>query len=406
MEVPLTAPARPHEALLLELGYALGLFGTTDHRVERVLSAVARRIGLEASFFAVPTGLMAWFGPVGDQRAGMKRLESTTVDLGKLARLDAVTRQLVVDGDVDAALFEVRETIAAPSAWPVWVEVAGFAVASTTGALFFGGGAPELAVAGSLGGVIGLLAVALGRHGQGQLEAVLCATVAAFVATAAPALLGPLRSDVVLVGGLLYLLPGLTLTMAVSELANRNLVAGTARLMAALLTLVQLAFGVALGRELGFLVPGTGDGPVPVEVWSTGLVAAAVAVAGLSFGVLFRARVKDLPVIMAGCGVAFAAARWGTLAFNPHLGAFLGALAVGLVSNLYARVADRPALVPLVPGVLMLVPGSLGLRSVVGLLDDDTLRAVNTGFETGIVAIALSTGLLVASGLLPARRDL
>ena len=402
----MTAPTRPHEALLLELGYALGLYGTTDHRVERVLSAVSQRIGLEARFFAVPTGLMAWFGPVGDQRAGMKRLESTTVDLGKLARLDAVTGRLVRDGDVEAALAEVRETIAARSPWPVWAEVAAFVVASSTGAFFFGGGAPELALAGALGGIIGVLAVLLGRHGQGQLEAVVCASVAAFVATAAPALLGPLRSDVVLVGGLLYLLPGLTLTMAVSELANRNLVAGTARLMAALLTLVQLAFGVALGRQVGFLVPGTGGGPVATEVWSMGSMAVAVAVAGLSFGVLFRARPKDLPVILAGAGLAFAAARWGTLAFNPHLGAFLGALAVGMASNLYARLADRPALVPLVPGVLMLVPGSLGLRSVMGLLDDDTLRAVDTGFETGIVAIALSTGLLVASGLVPSRRHL
>ncbi len=79
---------------------------------------------------------------------------------------------------------------------------------------------------------------------------------------------------------------------------------------------------------------------------------------------------------------------------------------MGLASNLYARLVNRPALVPLVPGVLFLVPGSLGLRSVMGLLDDDTLRAVDTGFEMGIVAIALSTGLLVAGGLVPPKREL
>ena len=38
-------------------------------------------------------------------------------------------------------------------------------------------------------------------------------------------------------------------------------------------------------------------------------------------------------------------------------------------SNLYARVARRPAMVPMVPGILLLVPGSLGFRSLTSLID-------------------------------------
>jgi len=61
---------------------------------------------------------------------------------------------------------------------------------------------------------------------------------------------------------------------------------------------------------------------------------------------------------------ALAAASDRLTAFHEAMGVFLGALAVGVGSNLYALWRDRPAQVPLTPGVLILVPGSVGFRSL------------------------------------------
>lgn len=111
-----------------------------------------------------------------------------------------------------------------------------------------------------------------------------------------------------------------------------------------------------------------------------------------------------LPVVVTGL-TGFAAARWGG-AVLEDFGPFLGALAVGLASHVYARAVDRPALVLQTPGILLLVPGSLGYRSLQSFLEDDVVRAVDGAFRTGLVAAALVRGLLAANLILPPRRVL
>jgi uncharacterized membrane protein YjjB (DUF3815 family) len=85
---------------------------------------------------------------------------------------------------------------------------------------------------------------------------------------------------------------------------------------------------------------------------------------------------------------------------------FLGALAVGVVGNAYARTADRPALVAITPGLLVLVPGSLGYRSLTSFLEQGVVEGMDGAFRTGFVAISLVCGLLAANLVLPPRRIL
>jgi len=50
------------------------------------------------------------------------------------------------------------------------------------------------------------------------------------------------------------------------------------------------------------------------------------------------------------------------------------------------------------------VPGSIGFRSVTSLLGDDVVRGIETGFLTAIIAIALTTGMMLSSVLLPPKK--
>ena len=86
------------------------------------------------------------------------------------------------------------------------------------------------------------------------------------------------------------------------------------------------------------------------------------------------------------------------------MGAFFGALAVGLGSQLYARLQQRPAEVTLAPGILMLVPGSIGFRSIALLLDKDVVFGIETMFRMTFVAVSLVAGLLLANAVAPTRR--
>jgi uncharacterized membrane protein YjjB (DUF3815 family) len=209
---------------------------------------------------------------------------------------------------------------------------------------------------------------------------------------------------VVTLAGVVTLLPGLGLTTALTELATRNLASGTARFSGAAVTLLGIGFGVGLGTHAASLLPPTP--PPPPTVWGPQALAVAVIGAAAAFAVLLQARPRDLGWIVLACGIAFTGARLGATLIGPELGAFGGALLVGLASNGFARHFDRPSAVLLVPGLLILVPGSIGFRSVFSLLENDAVSGVNAAFKMILVATSLVAGILLASITLPPKRAL
>jgi uncharacterized membrane protein YjjB (DUF3815 family) len=120
--------------------------------------------------------------------------------------------------------------------------------------------------------------------------------------------------------------------------------------------------------------------------------------------VIFRARPREiLPIIIAG-GLAIAGARVGTRWLDPDLGSFIGAFTAATVSNLIARIRHQPASLTLVPAIVLLVPGSIGFSSLSSMLNRDVVPGVESAFRTVLVAVALTTGLLIADVLVPSRK--
>jgi len=126
----------------------------------------------------------------------------------------------------------------------------------------------------------------------------------------------------------------------------------------------------------------------------------------LSLAVLFKARLRDAGWILGASVLAWGGGRLGGIWLGPELGAFLGALALGVGSNLFARGLDRPSLVTIVPGVMLLVPGSIGFRSLESMMAQDVVAGLETAFTMIIVLVGLSAGILLANSLVPPRRVL
>ncbi|HET7421951.1 MAG TPA: threonine/serine exporter family protein, partial [Gemmatimonadales bacterium] len=64
----------------------------------------------------------------------------------------------------------------------------------------------------------------------------------------------------------------------------------------------------------------------------------------------------------------------------------------------------RQASIVVVPGILLLVPGSVGFRSLTNLMDRQAVTGIETAFSMILTAIALVAGMLVAGVILPERR--
>jgi uncharacterized membrane protein YjjB (DUF3815 family) len=201
----------------------------------------------------------------------------------------------------------------------------------------------------------------------------------------------------------IVLIPGLMLTTAMTELSTRHLASGTARFMGALVLLLGIAFGIALGARTASLLAGSPHSTAVLDLPSWTLYV-SLLVSPLAFAVLLKAEPRDVPWIVGAGVVAFAGARAGSDALGAELGAFVGGLVTGVASNWYARITNRPSQIALVPGLLLLVPGSVGLRSLASLLDRDTQVGVDTAFRMVLIAVSLVAGILIANVVSPRRK--
>ena len=298
----------------------------------------------------------------------------------------------------------IGRIVAAPSPYGPGLTALAYGAVSGAACQLLGGGGREVLVASILG--LGLGCVALVTAAHPRLNRVFEPLAAFFVSVAAVGLAhvaGPVSVLVATIGGLIVLMPGLTLTTAMTELATRHLASGTARLSGAFITFLAIAFGVALGNRVGAAAFGSPRVVTPVELpmWA-GVV--ALLVAPLCFTVILRAESRDAPWIVAAGVIGVVGGRVGAATLGVELGTFAGALAVAVASSAYERWQRRPAAVVQVPGILLLVPGSVGFRSLSSLLERNAVAGIDTAFSMILTAVALVAGLLVAGVIAPETR--
>ena len=405
------------EGLLMRLGSGLHAAGAPAYRIEDALGAVAERLGLVAQFFSTPTSLFAAFGQGDRQRTFLERVQPGGIDLGRMSDLDEL---LELAADPRSSIQLVRDRLgrveAAPPRFGPVLELVAFGLASSAAAVFFNGSTTDVVVSGLLGLMVGTLPRLLSRSESRRLFEPLAAFLAMFFAVLVAGF-QPQASDwVMTLAAVIVLVPGLTLTVGLSELAASHLMSGTARLAGAATTFLSLALGVGLGRQLGLaavealagaerVAPSVAALPASVTLgpW---IEVAAMLVAPVTFAVLFRARRRDIPWILGTGVLAFRATRAASEALGSELGAFTGALLVGLAGNLFARSLHRPAQVIHVPGLILLVPGSLGFHSVAAFLAQDALGGVQEAFAMLLVGGGLVGGLFVAGVLVSPIRSL
>jgi uncharacterized membrane protein YjjB (DUF3815 family) len=223
--------------------------------------------------------------------------------------------------------------------------------------------------------------------------------LASFVATLVVAgyehFVGPIELYIAIIAGIVQLLPGFTLTTALHELVNRHLVAGTARLGAVLVTLLSLGCGFALA--LALVGASMLSSPTSATMRPAALLVLPAALAmAAAIAIILRARARDFGWVCASCVVAIAASRiFGALP-GHQVAAFGSAFVVGVITNLAARYLRIPQAVMLIPGILVLVPGSLSYESILAVFQTDVTNAVSLAVDAALAAILIVAGTLLA----------
>ncbi len=376
--------------LVAELAAELHRCGAPAHRLELAVEGLLAAYGAQGAVVASPTALWLQVGEV----ARVLRLRPGEVEFSRLGRLtDLRAWQARVAAErppIARARSSLRAIREAPSLWsPAARAVAFVAACATAGALI--GGTWNDALAAAVGGeaVRRLLAAVGRRPGWAPLGDGLAALAAgALGGLSAAAGAAPAAASL---GAVIVLLPGLSLTVAATEVAIGQWSSGGARLLGVGACLLQLAAGLAGGLALTAGVPAL----LPVAALPGWAAAAAPIVAPATFAALAGLRPREsLAVIWLGALGYLVAGALDGLA-----GTAAGALVVGFGASALERAQGMPALVLLVPGILLLVPGSVGLRGVDLLLEGAVVEGLGVALQALGTAATLAAAVLAAGAL-------
>ncbi|GAA4347022.1 threonine/serine ThrE exporter family protein [Kangiella taiwanensis] len=387
---------------MLRLVKALHTYGVPSYELERLMTNVADQLGYGLQATVVPTSITMTFIQDEDKpRTYVIRSNSGEVNVDKLSRTIDVA-YAVINGEIttEKGAKELTDITNSAPLHSKWWMILCFMLVSTAICRIFGGGIPEIITASVTGLIVGVFVNIGGLRSEtvSNLMPALSAFLATLISFAFNYWIGLSSTYIPVVSGIIVLVPGMMLTIAMAELATQNLVSGTARLLGSVVIFIQMIFGVAIGSQVAAIFFGQASITTSIDhqlpQWTVWI---AIVVSSWSLMMLFQTRSRHLLWVIATTASSFFVSRWAGAELGAATGAFFGALTVGVFANLAYRIKQVPTAAVMMPGFIILVPGSVGFRSLTEILDHNIIGGLETAFNMIIVGISLITGLLVSS---------
>lgn len=392
---------------LLRLAIALHTYGSSAPRTEFLIEKAADRIGINTSISVFPSLILIAFKS-DDLDPGKQETHLLTVegdlDADKLDKADQLANRVGDEGvEVLVAYWKLKAIATAKERFSQSVRLLSFAVMSATAALlFFSGNMYDGLVALILGGLVGVLDLASSKAPVlAQVQEFIAAIVISFTSRALSWWLVDqnLCFFAMALASLVWLLPGLSLTVGVSELVAKAYNSGSAKITYALFSAMQLGFGLAIGEQLCYWAPSRIPTSCPGSTPSTWWNLLWFAGYTVSSNVILNARWSQWPgmILVAGAG-------WIVSSLTQSLGdagSILAAFTIGVTGTLYSHVSGHLPLAMKTSGILMLVPGGIGVKGVTALLTDDVLSGMGFVFDMLVVGLSITIGLLLSKMVLP-----
>ncbi|KAF8897669.1 hypothetical protein BD779DRAFT_1492018 [Infundibulicybe gibba] len=444
------------QEFLIRLARALMTFGAPSHRIESQLVAAARILEVEAEFIHLPGVIICSFG---DQELGCSETHFVKcggrLSLGALHKVHLIYRSVVHD-EVSAkkATEQLDALLAAPPLYSTLLRcVLAFSLSALICPLAFGGSFLDMWVAGAGAFVLAILQLSVASK-SALYANVFEITIAIFVSFTARGL-SSIRSQIfcytaISSAGIIGILPGYLILSSSLELASKNIVCGSVKMVYALIYTLFLGFGLQIGSDFYLLldrqsrekldslaanlsstvaltgswvadndttnstIPLIGtwtfthlmplnqrdiyDGCYrpkgfpwylqPFPTWTAFIIVPTFSTLS-SLANLQPFKSKQLPVMVVISCCSYASNKIANhYIFNrSDVVSAIGAFTVGLLGNVYSRKMGGTAFTSMVTGVLFLVPS--------GLSQAGGITANGNGIDIGGAMIAVTIGITV-----------
>eukprot|EP00026_Physarum_polycephalum_P010021 Phypoly_transcript_10165.p1 GENE.Phypoly_transcript_10165~~Phypoly_transcript_10165.p1 ORF type:complete len:380 (+),score=30.59 Phypoly_transcript_10165:139-1278(+) len=369
--------------------------------LEYELTLVATSFGINGNYFFTPTGIFCSFGDpdtVLSPYTHLIRIGGADFDLEKLCLLEELAQYVSKKRVTCEEGTEAINTIMTlPPRYPRILVMLSYVLLSFSFGSMFGVGWKESGGSILVGVYLALILLLAEKvPAVGRIIEVISGFGCGLIAQIYSAYVVYVNVYIVTLAGVIWLVPGLSITFAVAELSTKNLLSGTTRLMGAFVCILQLTLGIIGGVKLGqVLFNPVGVFAPPLSLYWNYL---STFLLSISILILLRVPPKQLWAVCIACYLATIGGHYSTEWLGNIFGAFFGALVLCVFGNLYARVVQQcVSLVPIIAGILILVPGSLSINAFNDLVGSD----VNQGLgNLGVVfqtCIALTMGLLTGN---------
>jgi uncharacterized membrane protein YjjP (DUF1212 family) len=386
------------ENLIISLAESIHQNGIPAHRLENTMQMVCESIGVAADFSATPELLLISFSTDGSSKTHMKKCKGSDLNFEKMSLLDQLIEKIMKGQlSIEAAKEELERINTLPKRYGALVNILSIGVSTSSAACLFGGGWTEILVSGIIGLMIGLMMELLAfLPNLSRLAVLFAATFAIFFAKWSVVWAGEYSIEIATITGLILLIPGFSLSLSVTELANGHAQSGTVRFSNALVAFVMIAVGIGLGNNLAaqFELSPSLVHFAEIPKWISYI---AIVLVPAGFVVLFKAQKKHYHWMFLSCVTSYYSVSYFSSFNIGELSVFFAAFSLGIVSNTLSRIIKQPVTLMLVPGIILLVPGSIGFKSVTALVNEQTLNGIESAFTTLLSAASLTAGLLFSN---------
>lgn len=224
--------------------------GADIHRVEDTMDRLCRAYGAEeVQAVAIPSMVMATVTMSdGFHKTAVRRVYSTTNHYDLLENLNALSRKVCADPPSLDALEEAYQKAMIPSKRPWWLLMLCGIIAAAGFTLFFGGDLFDALAAIPVGALLTFLDLRKRAKGNALAHTAIASAAAGFLSIFFAWIGLAHHIDKVMIGGIMLLVPGLAFGASIRELLCGDTIAGSLRMVQALLTAAVIAagFGVAI----------------------------------------------------------------------------------------------------------------------------------------------------------------
>jgi uncharacterized membrane protein YjjP (DUF1212 family) len=378
--------------LSLQVGRLLLLNGADTEAVETAVVRFAAAFGCEAHLMVTYEALLLTVVADGHFRTKIgHRIPAMNVGLTAVNAVNRIVDEAAAGRlDLGKARAGLDGAEHRPPEYARWLVIAALGLTAASLSRLFGGDWPTFAVAWLAGAAGTWLRLEMGRR-HANLFAVpfAAAIVSGIIGGGGAVLLGASTTpSLCLVAPGMIIVPGVPLINGVQDMIRNHMTLGISRLGFAALVIMAIAFGLFLATVL------TGAA-IPVEAPARSISVAEDAVfsalAALGYACLFNVppRVAWACVV---CGVASHTTRTltGHLGIDIMVGTLIGALATGVLAQVFARYFHAPAATFAFPGVVAMVPGAYAFRAAIGCI-----QIVQNSAGPTLVADTLALGITI-----------